>query len=168
MIELVDTAENIDRVLPILDEMVSEGMVTLERVEVIAYRAPAEDRYGASPRLVDDHLGLGAVAEAARLDLLLLEILVDLEEVLDLVAELGRDVVDVADAHPGGVLERDAEDLLVRPLLVRHVEDADDASADPAARERRLADEARGRRADRRPRRASPRRSRSRPGSSST
>jgi hypothetical protein len=24
--------------------MVSEGMVTLERVEVIAYRAPAEDR----------------------------------------------------------------------------------------------------------------------------
>jgi PII-like signaling protein len=44
VIELVDTAENIDRVLPILDEMVSEGMVTLERVEVIAYRAPAEDR----------------------------------------------------------------------------------------------------------------------------
>lgn len=43
VIELVDTAENIDRVLPILDEMVSEGMVTLERVEVIAYRAPADD-----------------------------------------------------------------------------------------------------------------------------
>jgi PII-like signaling protein len=35
-----DTAENVDRVLPLLDEMVSEGMVTLERVEVIAYRAP--------------------------------------------------------------------------------------------------------------------------------
>jgi PII-like signaling protein len=44
VIELVDTAENIERVLPILDEMVIEGMVTLERVEVIAYRAPAEDR----------------------------------------------------------------------------------------------------------------------------
>ena len=44
VIELVDTAENIDRVLPILDEMVSEGLVTLERVEVIAYRAPAKDR----------------------------------------------------------------------------------------------------------------------------
>ena len=44
MIELVDTAENIDRVLPILDEMVTEGMVTLERVEVIAYRAPADGR----------------------------------------------------------------------------------------------------------------------------
>jgi len=38
--EIVDTAENVDRVLPLLDEMVSEGMVTLERVEVIAYRAP--------------------------------------------------------------------------------------------------------------------------------
>jgi PII-like signaling protein len=44
VVELVDTAENIERVLPILDEMVIEGMVTLERVEVIAYRAPAEDR----------------------------------------------------------------------------------------------------------------------------
>ena len=44
VIELVDTTENIDRVLPILDEMVTEGLVTLERVEVIAYRGPAEDR----------------------------------------------------------------------------------------------------------------------------
>lgn len=42
VIELVDTAENVDRVLPILDEMVTEGMVTVEHVEVIAYRAPGE------------------------------------------------------------------------------------------------------------------------------
>ena len=40
---------------------------------------------------------LGAVAEAARLGLLVLEILVDLEEVLDLVAKLGGNVVDVGD-----------------------------------------------------------------------
>jgi PII-like signaling protein len=40
VVEIVDTAENVDRVLPLLDEMVNEGMVTLERVEVIAYRAP--------------------------------------------------------------------------------------------------------------------------------
>jgi uncharacterized protein len=40
VVEIVDTAENVDRVLPLLDEMVSEGLVTLERVEVIAYRAP--------------------------------------------------------------------------------------------------------------------------------
>ena len=40
-----------------------------------------------------------------------------------------------------GSLERHADDLLVRPLLVGHVEHADRAHADPAARERRLADE---------------------------
>jgi hypothetical protein len=40
VVEIVDTAENVERVLPLLDEMVSEGMVTLERVRVIAYRAP--------------------------------------------------------------------------------------------------------------------------------
>ena len=60
---------------------------------------------------------------------------------LDLVAELGRDVVDVAHAHPRRILERNADHLLVEALLVGHVEDADDAHADPAAGERRLADE---------------------------
>lgn len=39
VVEIVDTAEQIDRILPLLDEMVSEGIVTLERIEVIAYRA---------------------------------------------------------------------------------------------------------------------------------
>ena len=38
LIEIVDSAEQIDRILPVLDEMVGEGMVTVERVEVIAYR----------------------------------------------------------------------------------------------------------------------------------
>jgi hypothetical protein len=38
VIEIVDTAENVERVLPLLDEMVEEGMVTVERVQVIAYR----------------------------------------------------------------------------------------------------------------------------------
>jgi PII-like signaling protein len=38
VIEIVDSAEQIDRILPLPDEMVGEGMVTLERVEVIAYR----------------------------------------------------------------------------------------------------------------------------------
>jgi hypothetical protein len=44
VIEIVDTEEQIARVLPLLDEMVGEGMVTLERVEIIAYRGkePAE------------------------------------------------------------------------------------------------------------------------------
>lgn len=38
VIEIVDTEEQIDRVLPMLDEMVGEGMLTVERVHVIAYR----------------------------------------------------------------------------------------------------------------------------------
>ena len=39
VIELVDTAEKIQKILPLLDEMVGDGMVTLEKVQVIAYRA---------------------------------------------------------------------------------------------------------------------------------
>jgi uncharacterized protein len=42
VIEIVDTEEHVARVLPILDEMVGEGMVTLERVEIIAYRGSAK------------------------------------------------------------------------------------------------------------------------------
>jgi PII-like signaling protein len=42
VIEIVDSEEQIGRVLPALDEMVSEGMVTLETVRVIAYRAPGQ------------------------------------------------------------------------------------------------------------------------------
>lgn len=38
VIEIVDSAEQIERIMPVLDEMVGEGMVTVERVEVIAYR----------------------------------------------------------------------------------------------------------------------------------
>jgi PII-like signaling protein len=39
VIEIVDEAPKIDAFLPELDEMVTEGMVTLESVRVIAYRA---------------------------------------------------------------------------------------------------------------------------------
>jgi PII-like signaling protein len=38
VIEIVDTAERIERVLPLLDEMVAEGMLTLESVHVVSYR----------------------------------------------------------------------------------------------------------------------------------
>jgi hypothetical protein len=38
VIELVDKPERIEAFLPYLDEMVQEGMVTLETVRVIAYR----------------------------------------------------------------------------------------------------------------------------------
>jgi uncharacterized protein len=39
IIEVVDRAERIDAVLPKLDDMVSEGMMTLEPVHIVAYRA---------------------------------------------------------------------------------------------------------------------------------
>jgi len=39
VIEIVDTPERIDRVVPILDEMVAEGMLTLERVQIVSYRS---------------------------------------------------------------------------------------------------------------------------------
>src|SRR5262245_55426372 len=37
VIEVVDSEEPIDRLLPLLDEMVGEGLVTLEKVRVIKY-----------------------------------------------------------------------------------------------------------------------------------
>jgi uncharacterized protein len=42
VIEVVDDAARIDAVLPILDEMVEDGLVTLERIEVVHYRANKE------------------------------------------------------------------------------------------------------------------------------
>ncbi len=39
IVEIVDTREKIDELLPHIDEMVQEGLVTLENVEVIKYRA---------------------------------------------------------------------------------------------------------------------------------
>lgn len=44
LIEIVDAAEKIEAFLPDLDEMVQEGLVTLERAEVILYRGPAQPR----------------------------------------------------------------------------------------------------------------------------
>lgn len=38
VIEIVDSADKIDSLLPIVDEMVQEGMVTVEKVRVIQYR----------------------------------------------------------------------------------------------------------------------------------
>ena len=41
VIEIVDSEEKINRFLPHLDEMVKEGLITLEKVNVIMYRANA-------------------------------------------------------------------------------------------------------------------------------
>ena len=39
VIEIVDSKEKVDELLPHIDEMVTEGLVTLEKVQVIKYRA---------------------------------------------------------------------------------------------------------------------------------
>jgi uncharacterized protein len=39
IIEVVDKAENIERALPLLDDMIADGLVTLEKVQVVMYRA---------------------------------------------------------------------------------------------------------------------------------
>lgn len=38
VVEIVDSEEKIDAFLPVLDEMIKEGLVTLEKVRVIVYR----------------------------------------------------------------------------------------------------------------------------------
>ena len=42
VVEIVDTEEKINSFLPILDEMMSGGLVTLEKARVIRYRADAD------------------------------------------------------------------------------------------------------------------------------
>ena len=39
VVEIVDAKEKIDELMPQIDAMVQEGLVTLERVQVITYRA---------------------------------------------------------------------------------------------------------------------------------
>jgi PII-like signaling protein len=39
VIEIVDSLEKIEKFLPLLDEMISDGLVTLEQIRVIHYRA---------------------------------------------------------------------------------------------------------------------------------
>lgn len=43
LVEAVDTEEKIRAVLPELDEMVTDGLITLEKVDVITYRASPPD-----------------------------------------------------------------------------------------------------------------------------
>jgi len=39
VIEIVDSPDRVEKLVPILDEMVSEGLVTLEKVRVLKYAA---------------------------------------------------------------------------------------------------------------------------------
>lgn len=44
IIELVDTEEKLNTLIPFLDEVVTEGLITLEKVRVIKYRHNAENK----------------------------------------------------------------------------------------------------------------------------
>lgn len=44
VVEIVDTPEKIAQILPELDSMVGEGLITLEKIKVIAYRHNGGDR----------------------------------------------------------------------------------------------------------------------------
>ncbi len=43
VVELVDTEDKITRILPVFDEMVGDGMMTLETVHIVTYRATPKD-----------------------------------------------------------------------------------------------------------------------------
>jgi hypothetical protein len=40
IVEIVDSRENIDTFLPVLDTMMSSGLVTIEKIQVLQYGAP--------------------------------------------------------------------------------------------------------------------------------
>src|SRR5215469_5585514 len=67
-----------------------------------------------------------------------LERLVYVEEVMDLAAQVGRHVTEIAHLIPARVAEGHADDLGVRALLVFHPEDPDRPGVDQAAGEHRL------------------------------
>ncbi|HDK41060.1 MAG TPA: DUF190 domain-containing protein, partial [Nitrospirae bacterium] len=43
IVEIVDTQENINKLLPFLDETVKEGLITMEKAKVIKYRSGKRD-----------------------------------------------------------------------------------------------------------------------------
>ncbi len=49
VIEVVDTQDNIERALPMLDEMFADGLVTLEKIKVVMYRAGSAPPGSAAP-----------------------------------------------------------------------------------------------------------------------
>ena len=51
VVEIVDTAERVDGLLPLLDEMVADGLVTIEPVHVVSYRAASSGAPGTTDTL---------------------------------------------------------------------------------------------------------------------
>jgi PII-like signaling protein len=53
VIEIVDTLEKIDSFLPVLDDMMDGGLVTLEKVQVLTYGATDRARQKDTPVLIE-------------------------------------------------------------------------------------------------------------------
>src|SRR4051812_25710852 len=85
--------------------------------------------------------GLVALAPAHDLDALALEVLVGAKEVLYLLQRVLGDVRDVEVLALEGVVQRDADDLVVRLSAVEHLEHADGTDVDLAAGKRFFLDE---------------------------
>ena len=48
VIEIVDSVDKIDRFLPILDQLMTSGLVTIERVQVLRYGSTSSDEASAA------------------------------------------------------------------------------------------------------------------------
>ena len=53
LIEAVDREDRIRAILPELDAMVADGLITLEKIEVVAYRGTAPDADATTNRATD-------------------------------------------------------------------------------------------------------------------
>src|SRR3954452_3728665 len=95
-------------------------------------------------RGVDQLDGAVAALEALNVDVLALGLLVHREEVLDLRARERRDVVEVLEVVPVGVLVGHADDLVVAARVVADAQDGDRADVDHTAWEGGLADQHNG------------------------
>jgi hypothetical protein len=60
VIEIVDAEDKVDTFLPVVDELVTEGLVTLEAVRIVRYVSPGRTLIGFSPnRSPTSYLNLG-------------------------------------------------------------------------------------------------------------
>lgn len=97
IIEIADTADNIDRVLQDFDEMVGDGMMTLERVEVVTYRGGEKGRPHAT--VVDDRLRiLAAEASAMQSEATGADLAASLAESIHAAHEYGASAEQIAQA----------------------------------------------------------------------
>src|SRR6185312_1978430 len=75
--------------------------------------------------LFDRPFGIGERVPPVRLDRLVFEVLVDVEEVLDFFLQLSGHVIEALDVGPARIADRHADHLVVGAFLVPHLEQGD-------------------------------------------